>query len=141
MFFLKLYEQIQYLSLNCDIKRRRGLIRDEQLHIPANKGHGYRHSLPDSTRKFVRVLINPRFGRRYSGLSHDLDGMLPSLTLLHFRPVNCQHFLDLVTHRKHRIQRRHRLLQDDRYLIPTQASALGLIQRQQIRPLEQDPPL
>ena len=101
---------------NGHIESRGRFIRNQQFGA-TNQCHGDHHALPHSPRKFVRVLREPctRIGNAH--LREHLGGQ--RLRFFH-RDILMQEnrLADLIPHRMHRAQRRHRFLENHAHQPP-----------------------
>ena len=127
-------EEVENLRLNRDVERRRRLVCDHQRG-PAGQGEGDQHALPHAAGELVRVVVHSRGGVRNPDRLEQLDrpavGVAPRHTA-----VDEQCFANLIADREDRVERRHRLLEDERDLGAPDVAHLALGQRQQLAPLE-----
>jgi len=124
---LQLFHQLQDLGLDGHIQRRGRLVTDEQVRL-ARERHGNHHPLAHTTRQIVRVDGKALGWLRYAHLLQHGDSRFLALDLAVLWPVEAKHFHQLITHRLHRVERRHRLLKDHRNTVA--ANLVHLIRRQ-----------
>ena len=109
VLLLQLGNQVGHLALYRHVQRSRGLIGNQKLGLASN-GNGDHHALLLSPGEFVGVGFETLFGVGDTHLSHQLQGPIPGLPRVHSH-VNTQDLSDLLTHREHRVERAHRLLE------------------------------
>ncbi len=98
------------LGLHGDVERGRRLVGDDHLRV-ARDGDGDDDALTQTARELVGVLLEAPFGLGNADHLQQLDGPLVG-RLLGDVLVCAQSFADLPTHGVHRVQGRHRLLED-----------------------------
>jgi hypothetical protein len=108
---LELGQKVQDLRLDRDVERRRGLVGDQEVR-PVGERHGDHHPLPLPAGKLVRIGAEPRLGVLDADLVQQLEDAvarrLPRQAL-----VDQQAFGQLLFQRVERVERRHRLLEDE----------------------------
>ena len=119
--------QVQNLRLDGHVQRRGWLIGDQQAG-PAHQGCGDHDALAHATRQLKRELrgAQGRVGNPHHG-QHS-NGLLPRL-LTRQAAVDAQRLLHLGAYAHQRVERRHRLLENDGGAIATDLPQLGLIHR------------
>ena len=117
VLFLKIVHQVQNLRLNGHIQSRSGLVGNEELGF-TSQGHGNHHTLAHTAGKLMGILLhhNLRVGDLH--IRQHLHSRLSSLLLAHVT-VDDEGLRKLPLHRKHRVQSRHRLLENHGDLIAT----------------------
>ena len=132
----QLLDQFQDLRLRGDVERRGRLVRDEQ--------HGIQHErrrdhdpLALAAGELMRIDVDQavRLGQAH-GLHHLEHALAPRSVVL--IGVDGEHLGDLVADTHHRIERRHRLLEDHRHAVAAHPPQLARRLRQEIVALEQD---
>ena len=134
---LQRLHQIQYLGLDGDIQRSGRLVTDQQIRL-AGERHGDHHPLAHAAGKVVGI-DGEALGRlRDPHLLQHGDGGLLALGLAEIGPVQAEHLHQLSPDRLHRIERRHRLLEDHGDAVAAHLVHLIRRQRQQLLPLKAD---
>ncbi|MNI29456.1 hypothetical protein D3C73_832720 [compost metagenome] len=109
-FFLQLTDQLQDLRLNGDVQRGGGFVGNQQRGL-AGQRHGDHHALAHAARELMRVAVQHRLGFRDAHLLQHAQrfgargGGVLALVL-------ADRFGNLVAGGEHRVQGRHRLLED-----------------------------
>ena len=130
-------QQLENLRLDRDIECGGRLIRDEERGREHQR-HPDHHALPHSTGELMRIRVRAlRRIRNAHGAEH-LDRTRPCIAATD-RLVHARNLGQLRPHRKHRIERRHRLLKDHRDAIAPNSSHRFVVERQEIRSVELDP--
>ena len=104
-------QQVEHLGLHGDVERGGRLVRDEEHRI-AGQGRGDEHPLPLSAGQLVRVVAGARGGVRDPDGVEQRDGAPPGFGLRRL-PVDDEGLGDLVADGEHRVERGHRLLEDE----------------------------
>src|SRR5215204_887446 len=112
-FVAQVHQQIQDLRLDGDIQRCGGFVGDEQLG-PAGERHGDHHALTLATRELVWIVVQPFGGRSDADAIKHFDSAI-ALGARGQSLMRAYGFHDLLTDGEHRIERRHRLLENHRY--------------------------
>ena len=107
---LQLLHQPQDLRLRGHVERGRRLVGDQDLRV-VDQRHRDHHALAHAARELVRVVVDALVGARDLDLLEDVDRLLPRL-LLRDVLMDQGRFLELPPDRLHRVQRRHRVLED-----------------------------
>ena len=122
---LQVLHQLQDLRLNGNVQRGRRLIRNQDIRLTAER-HGNHDTLAHASRKLIGILLHTALRLIYTDERQHLDRPLPGLILILVRvKKNC--LLQLIADREDRIQRSHRVLEDNRYLLATVLRKLLLI--------------
>ena len=123
-------EQIEDLSLNRHVERRGRLVRNHERG-PTRKGDGDHDALALTAGKLVRVVMRAPGGFGNSHRLYQLDGLgtrgIPSRA-----PVHHQRLRNLIADGEDGIQRRHRLLEDQRDFAAAEPAQLALAERHQV---------
>jgi len=108
----QLSKQLQDLRLDRDVERRCRLVGDDER-WPAGERDGDHHALPHSAGQLMRVVAD---APRRIGNPDRLEQLLGARPRFGARglAVHDERFGDLVADAHHRVQRRHRLLEDQR---------------------------
>src|SRR5262245_3118318 len=135
--FLHFAQQVEDLRLNGDVERRRRFVGDHQRR-PARQRNRNHDPLAHTAGQLVRVISDTRGGVWNAHRLHQLDRLVARL-LTRRAAVNEQRFRNLIADTKHRIERGHRLLEDQGDLRAANLAHRRLVEREQITALEQDP--
>ncbi len=108
---LQVLEKIEDLRLDGHVERGRGLVGDEQIGLVC-KRHGDHDALPLAARKLVRIGRKPARSVADADLLQKLQRSRPRRAVRH-AAMDYQHLAHLLFHRMQRIERRHRLLEND----------------------------
>ena len=129
-------DEFEDLILDRHIQRRGGFIGDDELRI-TGQGDGDDHPLAHPTGELVRVLLDTDFRLRNADRGHQLDG--PRLGRLATQlGVGLDGFDQLTLHGKQRVQRRHRILEDEADVGTAHLAHLGGGQAGDLLPIEED---
>ena len=123
-------EKVQDLRLDRDVERRCGLVGDKELRL-ARERHCDHRSLAHAARELVRVVAGPSLRARDPDLLEQLDHAdvgLPGRQV----EVGRQRLSDLRAHGVHRVQARHRVLEDHPDLLAPHRAELPVGHRQQV---------
>ena len=131
-----LLEQLQDLRLHRHVERGGRLVGDQQARM-ARERHRDHDPLPHAARELVRVVAEPLPGIGNGDGLQVLHCLLKRLAPLE-PAVQAQRFGDLAADRQHRIERRHRLLEDHRDAVAPNPPDTGVVERQQVLAFEQD---
>jgi len=133
---LQVRQKVQNLSLNGDVERRRGFVRNEQVGR-AGECHGNHDPLPHATGELMRVGVHALL-RCWN--THRLQQFERSR--FHGRAghplVQPQPLGDLALDGEHRIERSHRLLEDHRNSIAAHSAHGRFVERKQIFTVEKN---
>jgi len=128
-------QQVQHLRLDRDVQRRRRLVGDDQLRA-AGDGDCDHHPLAHPAGELVRELVHPAPRLRDADQVQQLDRPAPRRAPGHpLMPAD--HLHDLRAHGQHRVQRRHRLLHDERDALAPDAAQRRGRSGQKVCPAEQ----
>ena len=130
-------DELQDLRLDGDVERGGGLVGDEQLGV-ARQRHRDHHPLAHAARQLVRVGARPAASASaMPDLAEHLDRPVPGRLL--GRPSGGADRLgDLVADGEHRVERRHRLLEDHGHGVAADVAHLVVRELQQVAAIEQD---
>ena len=108
---LQVRQQVQDLRLDGDVERRRRLVGDQQLRL-AGERHRDHHALAHAAGELVRIVVEAL--RCGSGMpTRSSSSIARAARLAPRQPaMQAQRLGDLRADRQHRIERRHRLLED-----------------------------
>src|SRR5581483_5488694 len=112
---LDLVDQLEDLGLDRHVQSRGRLVGDQELRL-AGERHRDQDALPLTARELVRVGARPLARRRDPDQVEQLDDALLGLAPAHAQMVS-QHLGDLAAHGEERVERGHRILEDDRHLL------------------------
>ena len=105
---LQLLQKRHHLRLQRHVKRRRRLVRDDDVGMP-RQGHGNQNALLLPARKFHGIRPEPILGvRNPHAVEPPNDFASPFFAREH--RIETQDFVNLLTHRQHRIQTSRRFL-------------------------------
>ena len=127
-------EDVEDLRLDRHVERRRGLVRDQELRL-AGERHRDHRALAHAARELVRVVAQPRPRAWDADPVEQLGGTVVRRVLVHAE-VRLEHLPDLTADRQHRIQARHRVLEDHRDLAAADPAQLLVGELEQVLPLE-----
>ena len=132
---LELQHQVQDLRLRRHVERGRGLVGDQEVGL-VDQRHRDHHALPHPTRELVRIVVDSLVGAGDSDCLKQLERPLTS-----FGPRDVaveQHGLvELLADRVHRVQRRHRILEDHRDVVASQVAQLAAAHLEEVVALEE----
>ena len=107
----QILQQVEDLGLNGHVERRRRLVRDQDVGL-VGQCHGDHHPLPLPPRKLVRIGIHAAFGVVDADLLEQFQHPRPRRLTL--QPLmQRQRFRQLLLDRVERVERGHRLLEDE----------------------------
>ena len=127
---------MQDLRLDGDVKRRGRLVSDQEFWI-AGERHGDHYALPHAAGKLMRIFAHAPRGLGDADQCQHFDGARFG-SLLVEPLMHPQRLADLAADRQHRIEARHRLLEDHRNVVAADRAHLAFGQLQQILALEAD---
>src|SRR5207302_2994129 len=135
---LDVLQEVQVLRLDRDVEVRRGLVGDDEPR-PAGQRDGADDALAHAAAHLMRILAHAPLGRRDPDRAEQaLDALAQGATpqmLVEERGLR-----HLAEDREERVQRRHRVLEDDRDPAAADPSELALALARQVRALEEDAP-
>ena len=124
---LQIAQQVENLRLDRDVERGRRLVGDEQRRAARQRERDER-ALPQAARQLVRIVAHAPLRLGNADGVEELDRAVarraPARDAVHH-----QRFLDLVADGEDRVQRRHRLLEDQRDLGAADLLHLLLVER------------
>ena len=129
-------DQVQDLALDGDVQRCGRFIGNQQIR-PAGQRHRYRDALALTTGKLVGVGAGPACRIRDTHPLQQLD-RLPQRRPRRGTSVQHQRFGHLVSDGVHRVQRRHRLLEDHADAVATQLAQGSVGQADQFLAVKAD---
>jgi hypothetical protein len=135
---LQLLEQRQDLRLHGDVERGRGLVRDQEIGLVGER-HRNHHPLALAAGELVRVAVEARGRVRNPDLGQKLEGAGAGRRAGEAR-MQQQNLADLLLDGVERIERGHRLLEDDGDVVAAHVAQLFLRQLDEIAALEADRP-
>ena len=110
---LQVADQRQDLLLRGDVERGGRLVRDQEFRLQHQR-HRDHDALALAAGKTVRIGREDAFDLGQPYLLHHGENFLPPRASIEVG-VGAQHFVDLLAHRHHRVERGHRLLKDHRH--------------------------
>ncbi|KAH0444816.1 hypothetical protein KCU90_g743, partial [Aureobasidium melanogenum] len=131
-------EQVENARLNRDVERRGRLVGNQQTR-PAGNRHRDHHALPLAAGQLVRKVEHPPLRLRNPHQFEQLHGTLPCRGFGQALML-AQGLDDLRADRQHGIERRHRLLEDHRNLLPANLPNLARRQIEQLTTVEAQAP-
>ena len=131
---LELDHQVEDLRLDGDVEGGGGLVGEQDLRT-AGKGHPDHHALVHAAGELVGVLVRTPLRLGHAHEPEHVHGALPCIAPGQALVAN-ERLRDLATHRDHRIQRCHRLLEDHRDLASAHLLHLRLGEVQEVVALE-----
>ncbi len=133
---LQVPQQVEDLRLNRDVERRRRLVGDEERG-PAGKCQSDEGALAQPARELMGILLNAPFRLGHADRREKLDCLLPRVRARR-APVDAQRLFNLIPDRVDRVERRHRLLEDEADLRAAHVLHVALVKPQEIPALEED---
>ncbi len=131
----ELAEQVEDLGLDRDVERRRRLVGDQQPRL-ARECHRDHGPLTHAARELVRVIAQACLGARDTDAVEQFGGPRVRLLPLHVE-MRLERFPDLPADREHRVQARHRVLEDHRDLLATNPPELAVGELDEIAAAEE----
>ena len=125
---LHVAQEFQDLRLDGDVERRRRLVGDEQRR-PARERHRDERALPEPAGELVRILVHASGRLGHAHGAEQIDRTVPRLAPLR-APVDYERFRNLIPDREHRVERRHRFLEHEADLGPSDFAHPALVQCQ-----------
>ena len=127
-------QKAEDLCLNRDVESGGGLVRDQELGL-AREGHRDHGALAHAARELVRVVLEPQLGARDADAVEKLGRALLGL-LLGEVEVRLEGLADLPPDGEHRVQARHRVLEDHRDVAAADLPQLGVRKLEKVAVLE-----
>ena len=109
-------QEVEDLGLDRHVERGRRLVRDQELRL-AGESHRDHRALAHAARELMRVVLGARFRARNADPVERLGRARLRLLAVHVE-VRLERLADLPADSQHRVQRRHRVLEDHRDLAP-----------------------
>ena len=109
-------QEIEDLRLDRDVQRCRRLVGDQQLRL-ARERHRDHRALAHAARELVRIVLQPRSRARDADLLEQLDARASAAFRRLTSKCAVERLADLPPDREHRVQARHRVLEDHRDLL------------------------
>ena len=128
-------DHLHDLSLDRHVERCRRLVGDEHRRRVGD-GHGDHAALPHSARELVRVLVEALLGIGHADERRAGRRRAAPPRRRRRRVVRADRLGDLITDPEHRVERRHRVLEDHRHLAAADLAELVLGHREQVAALE-----
>ena len=132
---LHVLQQIEDLRLDGDVERGGGLVGDHQLGL-AGQRHRDHDALAHAAGELVRIVVHAACALGIC-TSFSISTARASAALS-VRPLAAQAFGDLLADGQHRIERGHRLLEDEADLVGADLVQLVAGERYEVAALEQD---
>ena len=129
-------EQRQDLGLHRDVERGGRLVRDQQIRLVGER-HRDHDALALAAGQLMRIALQPGFGIGNADLRQQLERARPR-HLPADAAVQEKNLADLRLDRVQRIERGHRLLEDDRDVVAADLAHLAFRRRQQLAAAEAD---
>jgi hypothetical protein len=129
-------QQLENLRLHRHVKRRGRLVGDQKVRLVGER-HRDHHALALAAGQLMRIAAEPGFGIRNADLRQQLQRARPRRLAAH-AAMQQQRLADLRLDGVQRIERGHRLLEDDRDVVAAHLADFVLRQRQQLAALEAD---
>ena len=108
---LHLAQQVEDLRLHGDVERGRRLVGDDQRRL-AGQRHRHHHALPHAARQLVRVVVDALSRDRRSARRRSSSTARSRASRRRGQAVHDQRLADLLADAHHRVERRHRFLED-----------------------------
>ena len=121
VFFFQIVHQIEDLCADGHVERGGRLVRQQDLRL-AGHAHGDHGALTHTAGKLVRVLSVPDLRRGNAHVGQILDRFLFQLRPAQVGLVLLDHLTDLMPYCIDRVQRRHRILEDDGDILAAQGA-------------------
>ena len=135
-FARQVLHQFQDLRLYGHVERGGRFVGDQQFRI-AREPDRYHHALAHAARKLVRILVKPAIRIGNADHLQQIERAGARRRLVHVE-MDHQRFHDLEPDGQHRVQRRHRLLEDHRDIAAANLAHFVFSKLEKIAPLEQD---
>ena len=128
-------DELQDLGLDRHVEGGRGLVRDHQLRLEGQR-HRDHHALAHAARELVREALEPGLRLRDADHAQQLRRPRPGLGLGHL-PVGDDRLGHLLLDREHRVEARHRVLEDHRDVAAADLAHVRLVHRHEVDAVEQ----
>ena len=133
----QLLHEAEHLSLRGDIERGRGLVGDHDVGLVGERDRDH-DPLAHAARVLPRVVVEPRLRARDLDLAHELEDPLADVAAAELGLVTADRLADLRADGLHRIQRRRRILEDERDLATPHVLELPFAERDDIAAVQPD---
>ncbi len=130
VLFLQAREQVEDLLLDGDVERGGRLVGDQELGLAGDR-HRDHDALLLAARQLVRVGVDAQLRIGDADFVQERHDAVPRL-LAGEPHVQAQHLADLLAHREHGVERRHRLLEDHREVAAAQLAQFAVLRLQQV---------
>ena len=117
-------QEVEYLRLDRHVEGGRRLVGDEDLGL-ARKRHRDHRALPHAARELVWVVLRARPGMRNADAVEQFYDTVRRLALGEIQ-VCVDRLTQLASDREHRVEARHRILEDHRDLLASEPLPFGL---------------
>ena len=133
---LELLQQLEDLRLDGDVERGGRLVGDQEVGLVGER-HGDHHALALAARELMRIALEPARRIGNADLAEQLDDARARGRSLD-AAVQLENLADLLLDRVQRIERGHRLLEDDGDVVAAHVADLALRQAEQLPAFEMD---
>ena len=133
---LQILQQRDDLRLHGDVERGGRLVGDQEIGLVGER-HGDHHALALAAGKLMRITVEPAFRIADADLSEHLDDAR-ARRLAGEAAVQQQNLADLLLDRMQRIERGHRLLEDDGDVVAAHAPHVAFGKLYQVAALVED---
>ena len=130
-------DQVEDLALDRHVERRRRLVGDQQVG-PAGERHRDRDALALAAGELVRIGVDAPRRVGQADTVEQRDGLLARHRTRSSPLCSRSGSADLAADRVQRVQRRHRLLEDDADAVAAQSAQLGVVAADQFLAVEAD---
>jgi hypothetical protein len=127
--------QPEDLCLRRHVERRGRLVRDQQVGL-VDQRHRDHHALAHAARELVRVVVDSPVRVRDPDRLQQLERTQLRVAVRHV-PMQHHRLDELLPDRVHRIQRRHRVLEDHRDVVAAEGAQLARVHLQQVDAVEE----
>jgi hypothetical protein len=136
LFILQRLDQLDDLGLDGDVQRGGRLVGDEERRL-AGERHGDHHALAHAAGQPVRIFVQARSRRRDAHALEDAQGFGLRLRATQGAVVD-ERLADLEAEGEHRVEARHRLLEDHRDAVAADLAHLSFTQGQEVAAFQLD---
>ncbi len=131
-------QQVEDFGLDRDVERRRRLVGDDERRL-AGEGDRDHHALPHAARQLVRIVVHAPAGIRDADRGEKVDRARAGGPAARRTAVDEQRLRDLVADAEDGIERRHRLLEDQRDLRAADRAHRSFVEREEVASPEEHP--
>ncbi len=128
-------QHLENLRLDRDVKCGRRLVGDQQGRLVRDRHRNHR-ALPHPAGELVRILLDPPLRLGDAHRREKLDRPPLRVGVPDVGVVRLDRLRELVADLQHRVERGHRILEDDRHVVAAHAAQLLLRQLQEVAALE-----